>query len=53
VAGLAPVLALWLVETFPNQFWPLAQLVILLSMVSLTCVQLLAETSRKDLSVAV
>jgi MFS family permease len=53
VAGLVPVLAVWLVETFPDQFWPLAQLVILLSLVSLTCVQLLAETSRKDLSAAV
>jgi len=52
VAGLAPVLAVWLVETFPDQFWPLAQLVILISIVSLVCVQLLAETSRKDLSAA-
>jgi hypothetical protein len=50
---LVPVLAVWLVEVFPDQFWPLAQLVILLSLVSLTCVQLLAETSRKDLSAAV
>jgi MFS family permease len=50
VAGLAPVLAVWLVETFADQFWPLAQYVILISLVSLACVQLLAETSRKDLS---
>jgi MFS family permease len=52
VAGLAPVLAVWLVETFPAQFWPLAQYVILISIVSLACVQVLAETSRKDLSSA-
>lgn len=48
--GLSPVLAVWLVKTFPGQFWPLAHYVIFVSIVSLICVQLLAETSRKDLS---
>ena len=47
--GLAPVIAVWLVDRFPGQFWPLAQYIILISVVSLACVQLLAETSRKDL----
>ncbi len=50
--GLSPVLAVWLVATFPDQFWPLALYVILISIVSLVCVQLLAETSRKDLAAA-
>jgi len=49
--GLSPVLAVWLAKVYPNQFWPLAQYIILISAVSLGCVQLLAETSRKDLSV--
>jgi MHS family shikimate/dehydroshikimate transporter-like MFS transporter len=48
--GLSPVLAVWLVKTYPGQFWLLAQYVIVISVVSLACVQLLAETSRKDLS---
>jgi MFS family permease len=50
--GLSPVLAIWLAEKFPGEFWPLALYVILVSIVSLVCVQLLAETSRKDLSAA-
>jgi metabolite-proton symporter len=49
--GLAPVIAVWLAERYPGQRWPLAQYVILLCVISLGCVQLLAETSRKDLSV--
>jgi MFS transporter, MHS family, shikimate and dehydroshikimate transport protein len=48
--GLSPVLAVWLVRTFPGQFWLLALYIIVISVVSLVCVQLLAETSRKDLS---
>lgn len=48
--GLSPVIAVWLVNTYPGQFWPLAEYVIVVSVVSLVCVQLLAETSRKDLS---
>ena len=51
-AQLAHLLAAWLVETFPGQFWLLGLYVILMSIVSLVCVQLLAETSRKDLGTA-
>jgi hypothetical protein len=47
--GMAPIIATWLVEVFPNQAWPLAQYIILISILSLVCVQFLAETSRKDL----
>jgi metabolite-proton symporter len=47
--GLAPIIALVLVEEYPGAFWLLAQYVILLSVVSLVCVHCLAETSRKDL----
>jgi MFS family permease len=50
--GLSPVVALWLVRTYPGEIWPLAQYVILITVVSLACVQGLAETSRKDLSAA-
>jgi len=50
--GLAPVVAAALVKYYPNHFWPLAQYIVLVSVVSLVCVQLLAETSRKDLSAA-
>jgi MHS family shikimate/dehydroshikimate transporter-like MFS transporter len=48
--GLAPMLAETLAEKYPGQFWLLAQVVILMSVASLICVQLLAETSRKDIS---
>jgi metabolite-proton symporter len=48
--GLSPVVAAWLAEAYPGQFWPLAQYVIVISAVSLACVGLLAETSRKDLT---
>lgn len=48
--GLAPLIATYLVKKFPNQYWPLAVYLILISVVSLGCVRLLAETSRKDIS---
>src|SRR5438270_3251266 len=48
--GLSPLIAVWLVNTYPGQFWPLAQYVIVISVISLACVHLLAETSLKDLS---
>jgi metabolite-proton symporter len=48
--GLSPVIAVSLAKTFPDQFWPLSQYIILISVVSLVCVHLLEETSRKDLS---
>lgn len=48
--GIAPLIAAFLVRGFPNQYWPLAIYVILLSVVSLVCVHFLAETSKRDLS---
>jgi metabolite-proton symporter len=48
--GLAPLIAAWLVDLFPQQFWPLALYIILISVISLICVLGLAETARKDLS---
>jgi MHS family shikimate/dehydroshikimate transporter-like MFS transporter len=50
--GPAPLIAAGLVEAFPNQYWPLVLYIILISIVSLVCVQLLAETSRKDISIS-
>jgi MFS family permease len=47
--GLSPVIAASLVQAFPGRSWPLAAYIIGLSAVSLVCVRLLAETSRKDL----
>jgi metabolite-proton symporter len=48
--GLAPLIAAWLVKVFPQQAWPLATYIILISVLSLACVHGLAETSRKDLN---
>ncbi|HEV3204627.1 MAG TPA: MFS transporter, partial [Gemmataceae bacterium] len=48
--GLAPIIAVSLVQAFPNQYWPLAAYIMAISLVSLVCVQLLAETSKKDIS---
>jgi MHS family shikimate/dehydroshikimate transporter-like MFS transporter len=48
--GLAPIIAAALVRAFPDRFWPLALYIVLISAVSLVCVLLLAETSRKDIS---
>jgi metabolite-proton symporter len=50
--GLAPIIAASLVKAFPGQTWPLALYVALVSVVSLVCVLLVAETSRKDISAA-
>jgi MFS family permease len=47
--GMAPIIATWLVKVFPDQSWPLATYIILISILSLVCVHFLAETSRKDL----
>jgi metabolite-proton symporter len=47
--GLAPEIALLLSHQFPNQYWPLALYVMLISLISMICVGALAETSRKDL----
>lgn len=46
--GLAPIIAASLSQT--GQFWPLAVYIIVISGVSLVCVCMLAETSRKDIS---
>jgi MFS transporter, MHS family, shikimate and dehydroshikimate transport protein len=48
--GLAPLIAAFLVRDFPDQYWPLAVYIILLSVISLICVQRLAETSKNDLT---
>jgi MHS family shikimate/dehydroshikimate transporter-like MFS transporter len=49
--GLAPIIAETLVEAFPHQYWPLALYIIVISALSLVCVQLLSETSGKDIRV--
>jgi MHS family shikimate/dehydroshikimate transporter-like MFS transporter len=48
--GLAPLIAAWLVKTYPDQYWPLAAYIVVISMISIVCVWMLAETSRKDIS---
>jgi metabolite-proton symporter len=48
--GLAPLIAVWLVDAFPGQYWPLALYIIVVCVISLVCVQMLAETSRKELT---
>jgi MFS transporter, MHS family, shikimate and dehydroshikimate transport protein len=48
--GLAPIIATWLVNLFPEQYWPLAAYIIIMSVVSLACVYWLAETSKKNIS---
>jgi MHS family shikimate/dehydroshikimate transporter-like MFS transporter len=48
--GLAPLIAALLIKAFPDQYWPLAVYIIFICLISLVCVQRLAETSRKDIS---
>jgi metabolite-proton symporter len=48
--GAAPLVATVLIKWLPDQYWPLATYVIVNSVISLVCVLLLAETSRKDIS---
>jgi MHS family shikimate/dehydroshikimate transporter-like MFS transporter len=48
--GLAPLIAAVLIKTFPDQYWPLACYVMLISLISLACVVCLSETSRKDIT---
>jgi hypothetical protein len=50
--GSAPWIAAWLVHSFPGQPWLLALYIVGISILSLTCVLLLAETSRNDLTAA-
>jgi MFS family permease len=48
--GTALHIANWLTYQFPEHWWPLAAYLIAISILSLTCVYFLAETSRKDLA---
>jgi metabolite-proton symporter len=48
--GASPLVAAWLVEAWPDNYWPLVLLVVVVSIISLVCVLSLAETSRKDIS---
>ena len=48
--GLAPLIAVGLVRAFGKAYWPLALYIIAVCMLSLVCVQMLAETSRKELT---
>jgi metabolite-proton symporter len=48
--GLAPLIAAWLSQKFPEQYWPLALYIILISVLSMVCVCFLGESSRRDLS---
>lgn len=48
--GLAPIIATTLVETFQQQYWPLALYIITTCIISIACVRALAETSHKDIS---
>jgi MFS family permease len=47
--GSSPLIAAWLVHTFPRHSWLLAVYIIAICILSLVCVHFLAETSRKDL----
>jgi MFS transporter, MHS family, shikimate and dehydroshikimate transport protein len=49
--GTAPLIAAWLVQSFRQQYWPLAIYIIVISIISLVCVRLLAETSRRNIEV--
>ncbi|HJZ91620.1 MAG TPA: MFS transporter [Gemmataceae bacterium] len=50
--GSAPLIAAWLVHTFPGQPWLLAAYIVGICILSLVCVSFLAETSRNDLTAA-
>jgi MFS transporter, MHS family, shikimate and dehydroshikimate transport protein len=50
--GSAPLIAAWLVHTFPGQSWLLAVYIAVICILSLVCVHFLAETSRNDLTAA-
>jgi metabolite-proton symporter len=47
--GLAPLIAASLVKAYPDDYRPLAVYVIAVSLLSLVCVQMLAETSKGEL----
>jgi len=48
--GSAPLIAAWLVHTFPEQPWVLAVYIVVICTISLICVYFLTETSRSDLA---
>lgn len=48
--GVAPLIAATLIKLFPDQYGPLVAYIVINSIISLTCVLYLAETSRKDIS---
>jgi MFS family permease len=48
--GLSPLIAVSLVNLFPERYWPLVLFITLVSIISLACVLSLAETSRKDIT---
>ena len=47
--GIAPLIATTLLEVFKGHYWPIAVYIMLNSAISLACVWMLAETSRKDI----
>ncbi len=48
--GLSPIIATALLAQFNQAFWPLAAYVIGICVLSLVCVSLLPETSRRDIA---
>jgi metabolite-proton symporter len=50
--GSAPLIAAWLVHSFPGQPWLLVVYIAVICVLSLICVHFLAETSRKNLTAA-
>jgi MFS family permease len=50
--GIAPLIATGVLHAFPNNYVPLAAYIMVNSVISMACVILLAETSRKDISAA-
>ncbi|MSU79520.1 MAG: MFS transporter [Gemmataceae bacterium] len=48
--GIAPLIATTLIDVYKDQYWPVAAYIMINSAISLTCVLMLAETSRKDIS---
>jgi hypothetical protein len=47
--GPAPLIAAGLVKACPRHFWPLVAYIVVISIMSLVCVQRLSETSQKDI----
>jgi MHS family shikimate/dehydroshikimate transporter-like MFS transporter len=48
--GLAPLIAVAMVKAYPEEYWPLALYIVAICILSLACVQMLAETSREELT---